>query len=136
MSAWSSADISRIAATDDLHIAPLRADGFTCGTPTWIWSVVVDGRLFVRAWNGTNSRWYKSAMRQRAGRITTAGSTFEVDFAPADQSLRDPIDAAYREKYKNSSYLPPMLAPGPQAATVEVIPTKPAEQKNQEKENR
>lgn len=123
MTSWSSADIRSIAATDDLHIAPLRDDGFTYGTPTWIWSVVVDGRLFVRAWNGTNSRWYKSAMRQRAGRITTAGSTFEVEFAPAaDQSLRDRIDAAYREKYTASFYLPPMLASGPQSATVEIIP--------------
>lgn len=127
MTSWSSADISSIAATDDLHIAPLRDDGFTYGTPTWIWSVVVDNRLFVRAWNGTDSRWYKSAMRRRAGRITAAGSTFEVEFAPAaDGSLRDRIDAAYREKYAGSSYLPPMLAPGPQAATVEIIPTKPA----------
>jgi hypothetical protein len=122
MTSWSSEDISRIGATDDLHIAPLRADGFTYGTPTWIWSVVVDGRLFVRAWNGTNSRWYKSAIRQRAGRITATGSTFEVDFAPADQSLTERIDAAYREKYTASSYLPPMLEPGPQAATVEILP--------------
>lgn len=126
MSAWPSADISRIAATDDLHIAPFRADGITYGTPTWIWSVVVDNRLFVRAWNGTKSRWYKSAMRQRAGRVTAAGSTFEVGLVPADPSLRDRIDAAYRAKYRSSSYLPPMLAPGPQAATVEIIPTKPA----------
>ncbi|MET1086134.1 MAG: DUF2255 family protein [Arthrobacter sp.] len=122
MSAWSSEDISRIAASDDLHIAPLRGDGVTHGTPTWIWSVVVDSRLFVRAWNGRNSRWYKSAMSQRAGRITTAGSTFEVDFAPTDQLLTEQIDTAYREKYRASSYLPPMLAPGPQAATVEILP--------------
>ena len=126
MTSWSSEDIRSIAATDDLHIAPLRDDGFAYVTPTWIWSVEVDGRLFVRAWNGTKSRWYKSAMRQRAGRVTAAGSTFEVGLVPADPSLRDRIDAAYRAKYRSSSYLPPMLAPGPQAATVEIIPTKPA----------
>lgn len=122
MNAWPSAEISRIATTDDLHIAPFRADDVTYGTPTWIWSVVVDGRLFVRAWNGTRSRWYASAMRQRSGRIIAAGSTFEVDFAPAEPALEKQIDAAYREKYAGSEYLPPMLADGPRAATVEIAP--------------
>ncbi|WP_435742942.1 DUF2255 family protein [Microbacterium sp. PMB16] len=122
MSHWSATDIRRIAATDDLHIAPFRADGTTYGTLTWIWSVVVDDRLFVRAWNGTNSRWYKSAMSQRSGRISAAESLFEVDFAPAEASVRDAVDAAYRNKYAGSSYLPPMLKAGPQAATVEITP--------------
>ena len=51
-------ELDRIAAADDLHIAPFREDGSTPGTPTWIWSVVVDGALYVRAYNGVNSRWY------------------------------------------------------------------------------
>lgn len=34
MAAWPTADIDRIAATDDLHIAPYRADGKTTGTLT------------------------------------------------------------------------------------------------------
>jgi hypothetical protein len=42
----------------------------TYGTPTWIWSVVVDDSLNVRAYNGTASRWYKAAMHQKRGRIT------------------------------------------------------------------
>lgn len=122
MTAWPATDIGGIAATDDLHIAPFRADGVTYGTPTWIWSVVVDGRLFVRAWNGTRSRWYRSAIGQGAGRITAAGYTFEVAFAPADPALQGRIDAAYRAKYAGSAYLPPMVAAGPQAATVEITP--------------
>lgn len=122
MTTWPASDIDRIAATDDLHIAPFRADGVTYGTPTWIWSVVVDGRLFVRAWNGVRSRWYASAIEQRAGRITAAGDTFEVVFAGADEGLQDQIDAAYRKKYAGSSYLPPMVASGPRAATVEITP--------------
>ncbi|MBV8228112.1 MAG: DUF2255 family protein [Verrucomicrobia bacterium] len=42
----------RIAQVDDLHISPLREDGVTYGTPTWIWSVAVEGALYVRAYNG------------------------------------------------------------------------------------
>jgi hypothetical protein len=127
MTAWPAETIEQIAATDDLHIAPYRADGTTHGTLTWIRSVVVDGRLFVRAWNGTRGRWYRSALVQHAGRITAAGQEHDVEFAPVDdQQLNDEIDAAYRDKYTHSPYLPPMLAEGPRAATVEIAPRRPA----------
>jgi len=116
---WARA-LDRIAASDDLHIAPLRADGATYGTPTWIWSVVVEGRLFVRAWNGQRSRWYRSAMAQRAGRIIAAGETLEVEFSPGNPNLNSLIDKAYMAKYAGSPYLPPMVAEGPRGATVEV----------------
>ena len=35
--------LQKIGSTDDFHISPYRDDGTTPGTPTWIWSVVVDG---------------------------------------------------------------------------------------------
>jgi hypothetical protein len=43
MADWPEDELKLIANSDDLHIAPLRDDGVTFGTPTWIWSVVVDG---------------------------------------------------------------------------------------------
>lgn len=123
MGTWPTDTIQRIADTDDLHIAPYHADGKTTGTLTWIWSVVVDGRLFVRAWSGTKGRWYRSAVAQRAGRITAAGEEFEVTFTPIDDAeLGRRIDAAYSAKYAGSPYLPPMIAAGPKAATVEITP--------------
>ena len=85
MSTWAKDEIDKIAATDDLHISPFRDDGKTYGTPTWIWSVVVDGDLYVRAYNGQNSRWYQAALRQKAGRITAAGMTREVAFEEGRQ---------------------------------------------------
>ena len=66
MSSWTEAEVARIATADDLHISPFREDGVTHGTPTWIWSVVGDGALYVRAYNGRNSSWYKAAMTQKA----------------------------------------------------------------------
>ncbi|MFT0848243.1 DUF2255 family protein [Actinomycetaceae bacterium L2_0104] len=123
MTQWPSEDIEAIASTDDLHIAAYHADGKTTGTLTWIWSVVVDGRLFVRAWNGRRGRWYRSALAQRAGRITAAGSQYEVEFTPVDDDeLNARIDAAYSSKYEGSPYLPPMVAAGPKSATMEVLP--------------
>ena len=52
MNTWPKDELKRIAETDDLHISPLREDGKTYGTPTWIWSVVVDDGLYVRGYNG------------------------------------------------------------------------------------
>src|SRR5260221_10849126 len=80
MITWSKDDLLRIAEADDLHISPFREDGATYGTPTWIWSVAVDDALYVRGYNGQNSRWYQAAVRQKAGRIIAAGMTKEVTF--------------------------------------------------------
>ena len=63
MSTWPKDELQRIAVTDDLHISPFRDDGTTYGTPTWIRSVAVDGDLYVRAYNGRDSRWYQAAVR-------------------------------------------------------------------------
>jgi hypothetical protein len=122
VSAWTDVEIARMAASDDLHVAPYRPAGTITGTPTWIWSVVVDGRLFVRAWNGPSSSWYRAAIVQRAGRVHTMGDVFEVDFMPADPRLQARIDDAYRGKYTGSPYLPPMLRSGPRSASVEITP--------------
>jgi hypothetical protein len=64
---WSKDELRRIAEADDLHISPFREDGLTYGTPTWIWSIAVDNVLYVRAYNGLKSRWYRAAVRQKGG---------------------------------------------------------------------
>jgi len=56
MSTWKPEQLHALTNTDDFHIAPYRADGVTPGTLTWIWSVVVDDAIYVRAYNGTASR--------------------------------------------------------------------------------
>ncbi|MEO5318173.1 DUF2255 family protein [Arthrobacter sp. CC3] len=123
MTAWNDIELSSMAAADDLHISPFREDGITYGTPTWIWSVVVAGQLYVRAYNGQNSRWYRSAMRQKAGRIRIAGTDHKVRFTPAADDVLGEVDTAYRAKYgTNNPYLPPMLRTGPRSATVLISP--------------
>lgn len=122
MSGWIKEELNKIANSDDLHISPFRDDGKTYGTPTWIWSVVVGDELFVRAYNGKNSSWYKAALKQKAGRITAAGMTKEVTFESVDGAINGSIDEAYREKYKGSPYLSPMLKDRARSATIKVIP--------------
>jgi hypothetical protein len=118
---WSKNELHKIAKADDLHISPFREDLVTYGTPTWIWSVAVDDALYVRAYNGQNSRWYKSVLRQKAGRIIAAGMTKEVTFEPVNGPINDRIDDAYRAKYHGSSYLSPMIGARARSATVKVI---------------
>lgn len=122
MPEWIKDELEKIANSDDLHISPFREDGITYGTPTWIWSVVVDDELFVRAYNGKNSSWYKAAIKQKAGMITAAGMTKEVMFEPVVGRINDRIDKAYREKYKGSPYLNPMINERARSATLKVIP--------------
>src|SRR5437867_12701823 len=105
MITWPEDELRRIADTDDLHIAPFCEDGVTYGTPTWIWAVVVDGDLYVRAYNGVNSRWYKAALQQKGGLIQAAGITKEVSFSLVEGEINNLIDEAYKMKYSGSPYL-------------------------------
>ena len=126
MTQWRSEELDKIAAADDLHIAPFREDGVTYGTPTWIWSVAVDDALYVRGYNGQNSRWYQAAVKQKAGRIIAAGMTKDVVFELVDGSIheriQDRIDEAYRAKYHSSPYLKPMIGTRARSATVRIMP--------------
>ena len=118
---WTKDELGKIGDSDDLHISPFREDGKTYGTPTWIWSVVVGEGLYVRAYHGKRSRWYKAAVDQKAGRISATGKTYEVRFEPVHGAVNDDIDEAYKVKYKSSKYLRPMVAEGPRSATIKIV---------------
>jgi hypothetical protein len=122
MSMWLIDELEKIAANDDLHISPFREDGVTYGTPTWIWSVAVGEELFVRAYHGQDSRWFRAAISQGAGRITAANMTKEATFAPVTGPINDHIDDAYQEKYRGSPYLSSMTSARARAATLRVVP--------------
>ena len=122
MREWTAQELSQIGKSDDLHISPFRDDGETYGTPTWIWSVVVEDALFVRAYYGHKSSWYQAALRQGAGRITVAGMALDVRFEQADDALSGKIDEAYRTKYHDSRYLNSMISSRSRSATVKIIP--------------
>src|SRR5258708_24197190 len=120
--AWEPDELQKISGADDLKVSPFREDGVTYGTPTWIWNVAVDGNLYVRAYNGKRSRWYQAAVKHRKGRIHAAGMVKDVAFEPVDGEVNNRIDEAYRAKYKNSSYLAPMIGTKAKEATMKIIP--------------
>lgn len=120
--AWTAEFLDMIAGTEGLRIAPLREDSTTFGTPTYIWAVVVEERLFVRAYSGAGSSWFRAALREGAGCIQVARQVFDMRFAPVDEGLTHAIDAAYRSKYPTSRYLAPMISERARGACVEVLP--------------
>jgi hypothetical protein len=61
-------------------------------------------------------------MRQKAGRTTAAGMTKDVRFEPVEGAVNARIDDAYREKYRDSAYLGPMIGARARSATVKVVP--------------
>ena len=119
---FSKNDLKKIDEANDLHISPFRQDGKTYGTPTWIWAVIVEGDLYVRAYNGINSRWYNSAIQQKGGRIQAADMTKEVAFELVDGTINNSIDDAYQKKYQGSPYLNSMISKRAKEATIKILP--------------
>lgn len=98
MSTWTSDELDRIAAAEELRISSRRRDG-SFSRPIIIWVVRVGDDLFVRSAYGPDNPWYVNARRRRRGRISAGGVQRDVDFedvAPADAEA---IDAAYHAKY-------------------------------------
>jgi len=122
MSEWTKNELAAIDAADDLKMAPYHEDFKTTGTPVWIWEVVVDGGLYVRAYSGTSSRWYQAAIKQKSGKIIVAGKTEAVHYeAVKDPAVLNQIDEAYHKKYDPSPYVGPMVGERAKAATIKII---------------
>lgn len=122
MSTWTTDQLKQIEQTPDLYVSPFREDGTTYGTPTQTWALVVDGKVYVRAANGTDSRWYRAAICQKAGRVRVSGAFYDVTFEDAGTDDEAAIDAAYEAKYPGSSAVPVMQGVGPKSASVRISP--------------
>ena len=122
MTAWTAEQLQKIEQNQDLYVSPFREDGATYGAPTQTWALVVDGKVYVRAANGQDSRWYQAAITQKAGRVRVSGSFYEVTFEAAGTADEAAIDAAYEHKYPGSSAVPVMQASGPKSASVRISP--------------
>ncbi|WP_419702923.1 DUF2255 family protein [Promicromonospora sp. NFX87] len=99
MPGWTPAQLARVAATDDFHIAPYREDGITPGTAIWVWSVPVGDAVYVRS-NNPASRWFAAAVRQKAGMASGGGYAGPVTYEHVtDDAVKDAVDIAFATKY-------------------------------------
>lgn len=101
MTSWTSNDLERIGATDELLLVSFKKDG-THRKPIPIWVVRVGDDLYVRAYRGHEAAWFRHVQQRHEGRIGAEGVMKDVTCvdASADEALNNQIDAAYRSKYR------------------------------------
>lgn len=65
-----------------------------------IWAVVVEGRVFVRSWDGRAGGWYRTLREDPRGIITVGERELRMRASfRVGERLRDAVDAAYAAKY-------------------------------------
>ena len=123
MTAWTSDELDKIAAAEELEIASLRRDG-TLRKPVTIWVVRRGDDLYVRSGYGRTSGWFRGTQERHEGHIRAGGVDRDVRFVEANDDVNDELDAAYRTKYRHyaANYLKPMVSPEARAATIKLVP--------------
>ncbi|MEW2290436.1 DUF2255 family protein [Streptomyces sp. NPDC047841] len=117
MTAWTAEDQALLSETYALTLTAGDdgRDGVEIGM------VVVDGELYVRAYRGVRSRWYRAARDRGHGRIQVAGVTRKVCFRTRDLDLSPELEAAFRAKY--GAVADALVAsPEARAATIRIDP--------------
>jgi hypothetical protein len=123
MTAWTSEELGRIAAADELDIASLRLDG-TLGKPVTIWVVRHGDDLYVRSINGRSAGWFRGTQARHEGHIQAGGADKDVRFVDADHDIDDELDAAYRAKYGRyaANIVDTVLSAEARSATLQLVP--------------
>jgi hypothetical protein len=123
VTAWTGDELDKIAAVDELQIAPLRRDG-TLRKPVTIWVVRHGDDLYVRSAYGPTAGWYRSTQVRHEGHIQAGGVDKDVTFVDAGHAFADQLDAAYRSKYHRygESYVGLVVSPEARATTLKLVP--------------
>jgi hypothetical protein len=123
MTTWTSEEIDRIGTADELEIAPLRRDG-TPRKPVTIWVVRHGDDLYVRSGYGHTAAWFRGVQARHEAHIKAGGVEKDVVLMDADPALNDPIDAAYRSKYRRhgAQYVDLMVTPEARSTTLRLVP--------------
>jgi hypothetical protein len=126
MTSWTNNDLGRIGAADELQLTSFKEDG-TLRKPVTIWVVRVGDDLYVRAYRGRETAWFRHIQQRPEGRISAGGVTKDVTFVngSSDEALNHQIDAAYQSKYRkySATYVDPMIAPLARATTLKLVPS-------------
>ncbi len=123
MKLWTSEELDKIGAAEELELASLRSDG-TLRKPVTIWVIRLDTDLYIRCVNGRDGAWFRGTQVRHEGYIQAGGVDKDVSFQDADASLNDEIDRAYRKKYGHysASIVNTDLTPEARASTLKLVP--------------
>jgi hypothetical protein len=122
MTTWTSDELKKIGAAEELEIATLRSDG-TLRKPVTIWVVRVGDDIYVRSVNGRSGSWFRGAQERHEAHIQAGGVDKDVSLVETDD-VNDEIDAAYRAKYRRyaARIVNTTLTPQARAATLKLMP--------------
>ena len=122
MSTWSSDELSKIGAAEELELAAVRRDG-SLRKPVTIWVVRHEDDLYVRSVNGRESSWFRGAQARHEAHIQAGGVDKEALLVETDD-VNDELDAAYRAKYRRyaESIVGSIVTPQARAATLKLLP--------------
>ena len=123
MTTWTSDELNKIGAAEELEIASLRGDG-TLRNPVTIWVVRHGDDLYVRSVNGRGGAWVRGIQARHEGRIQAGGVDKDVTFVDADPGINDQLDAAYRTKYRSyaASIVGHIVSAKARSATLKLLP--------------
>jgi hypothetical protein len=122
MTAWTSDQLAKIGAAEEVQIAPLGRDG-TPRKPVTIWIVRNGDDLYVRSVRGRSGHWFRGTQERHEGRIRAGGVQVDVTFVDAEHDIDDEVDAAYRAKYRRyaGSILNSVLTPEARSTTIKLV---------------
>ncbi|MGW0856928.1 DUF2255 family protein [Streptomyces sp. NPDC002690] len=95
MNDWTADDLSLFSEAHSLVLT--AGDGGNPGVE--IGMVVAGGELYVRAYRGVSSRWFRAAREYGHGRVRVNGGGFDVLFETDALDPSPEIDNAFRAKY-------------------------------------
>jgi hypothetical protein len=123
MTGWTTEELDKIEAADELEIASIGRDG-ALRNPTTIWVVRVGDDLFVRSVRGRTAAWFRGTQVRHEGRISAGGVTKDITFLDAHDELEERIDDAYRSKYRrySPSIVGSVLTPHARSTTLKLTP--------------
>jgi hypothetical protein len=122
VSGWTSDELARIDAEDELEFAARRSDG-SLRRPVRIWAVRAGDGLYVRAAYGAGSVWHRVARASGEARVSAGGVERDVMVEDAEATVYDQVDAAYRAKYgRYASIVDGITDDQARATTVALVP--------------
>jgi len=123
MTTWTSDELNKIGAAEELEIASRRRDG-TLRHPVTIWVVRHGNDLYVRSVNGRSGTWFRGTQVRHEGHIQAGGIDKDVTFVDADPGINDQIDAAYRTKYRRyaAGIISHIVSPKARSTTIKLVP--------------
>src|SRR5881396_2798831 len=77
MTAWTSDELNKIGAAEELEIASIRRNGGR-RNPVTIWVVRYGDDLYVRSVNGRTGTWFRGAQDRHEARIQAGGAGKDV----------------------------------------------------------